>query len=84
MIHDAGRDCSGRLLTLSLTAIIAPRPSRSALESLNIACIGTANRAAEDVNGVMSENIVALVDIDSSYLGRAKAMLTEKKGLAPR
>ncbi|MFM8478269.1 MAG: gfo/Idh/MocA family oxidoreductase, partial [Planctomycetaceae bacterium] len=60
------------------------RPSRSALESLNIACIGTANRAAEDVNGVMSENIVALVDIDSSYLNRAKAMLTEKKSLEPR
>lgn len=60
------------------------RPSRSMLENLNVACIGTANRAAEDVNGVMSENIVAIVDVDSSYLDRAKKMLTEKKKLEPR
>jgi hypothetical protein len=32
----------------------------------------------------MSENIVAIVDVDSSYLGRCKSMLTEKKGLEPR
>jgi len=60
------------------------KPSRLLLEGLNVACIGTANRAAEDVNGVMSENIVAIVDIDANYLNRAKAMLTEKKSLEPR
>lgn len=58
--------------------------STNPLEKLNIACIGTANRAAEDVNGVMSENIVAICDVDSNYLNAAKAMLTEKKGLTPR
>ena len=60
------------------------KPTRSLLEKLNIACIGTANRAADDINGVMSENIVAIVDIDSSYLGKAKAMLVEKNHLEPR
>ena len=60
------------------------KPSRSLLEKLNIACIGTANRAAEDVNGVIGENIVAIVDIDSGYLDKAKAMLIEKNHLEPR
>ena len=76
---------STALLLPGLYASASPaRPSRSALENLNIACIGTANRAAEDVSGVMSENIVAIVDIDSNYLDRCKAMLTEKKKLTPR
>ncbi len=60
------------------------KASLSPLEKLNIACIGTANRAAEDVNGVMNENIVAIVDVDSNYLNKAKAMLTEKNKLEPR
>ncbi|MFN9720524.1 MAG: Gfo/Idh/MocA family protein [Planctomycetota bacterium] len=59
------------------------RPSRSVLEKLNIACVGTANRAADDVAGVMSENIVAIVDVDSNYLEKARAMLTEKNKLEP-
>lgn len=58
--------------------------SKNPLEKLNIACIGTANRAAADVDGVMSENIVALCDVDARYLERSAKMLTEKKGLAPR
>lgn len=60
------------------------KPSRSLLEKLNIACIGTANRAAEDVNGVMGENIVTIVDVDSNYLAKSRAMLIEKKQLEPR
>ncbi len=43
--------------------------SKSANEKLNIACIGTANRALADINGVTSESIVALCDVDSRYLG---------------
>jgi predicted dehydrogenase len=58
--------------------------SKNPLEKLNIACIGTANRAAADVEGVMSDNIVALCDVDAVYLERSKKMLTEKKGLEPR
>ena len=62
----------------------AAKPSNNPLEKLNIACIGTANRAAADVDGVMSDNIVAICDVDSRYLDKAKKMLTEKKGLEPR
>jgi len=47
--------------------------SGSPLEKLNIACIGTANRAAADINGLKQENIVALVDVDENYLNRAAA-----------
>ncbi|MCH9656840.1 MAG: Gfo/Idh/MocA family oxidoreductase [Planctomycetes bacterium] len=52
---------------------LAPAASKSANGKLNIACIGTANRAAADIDGVKGENIVALVDIDSNYLDRASA-----------
>lgn len=45
--------------------------SNAAIEKLNVACIGTANRAAEDVKGVESENIVALCDVDQNYLNRS-------------
>lgn len=63
----------------------APSPaSRNPLEKLNIACIGTANRAAADVDGVMTENIVAICDVDSRYLEKSKVMLTTKNGLEPR
>jgi len=44
--------------------------SKSPNEKLNIACIGTANRAAADIAGVLGENIVALVDVDKNYLDR--------------
>ena len=56
------------------------RASTSVNEKLNIACIGTANRALADINGVAGENIVALCDIDSSYLDRAKKRFTDARG----
>ncbi len=37
-------------------------------ERLNIGCIGTANRAASDIAGVKNENIVALCDVDETFL----------------
>ncbi|MDG2390526.1 MAG: Gfo/Idh/MocA family oxidoreductase [Planctomycetaceae bacterium] len=43
---------------------------RSVNEGLNIACVGTANRALADINGVATENLVAFVDVDTTYLGR--------------
>lgn len=58
--------------------------SKNPLEKLNIACIGTANRAAVDVAGVMTDNIVALCDVDAVYLERSKKMVAAKKGLEPR
>ncbi len=42
--------------------------STSPSEKLNIACIGTANRAAADIQGVLHEQIVALCDVDSNFL----------------
>ena len=47
--------------------------SKADSQKLNIACVGTANRAAADISGVKGENIVALCDIDSNYLERAGA-----------
>ena len=54
----------------------SPRPlssaqSGSALDRLNIASIGVHNRAAANLKGVASENIVALVDIDQEFLDAA-------------
>ncbi len=42
--------------------------SKSPKEKLNIAVIGTSNRAGEDIKGVQSENIVAACDIDDHLL----------------
>lgn len=52
-----------------------PRRKRSWApnEKLNIAAIGTQNRAANDILAVASENIVALCDVDSNYLAQAAA-----------
>lgn len=48
----------------------APAATRSINEKLNIGCIGTANRALADINGVNTENLVAFVDVDSNFLDR--------------
>lgn len=52
---------------------LAAAESKSPNEKLNIACVGTANRAGADINGVQGESIVALCDIDKNYLDRAAA-----------
>ena len=44
--------------------------SDSSLEKLNVACVGTANRAAADVKGVAGEHMVALCDVDRNSLNR--------------
>ncbi len=56
--------------------------SKSPNQKLNIACIGTANRAAADIQGVQGENIVALVDVDSNYLSRKKKEFPEARTYA--
>ena len=45
--------------------------SKAPSEKLNVACVGTANRASASVNAVANENIVALCDVDKNYLDRA-------------
>jgi predicted dehydrogenase len=44
----------------------------SANEKLNIGVIGTANRAREDISGVQNENIVALCDVNDTFLAAAQ------------
>src|SRR5436190_13207416 len=44
----------------------------SANEKLNIGVIGTANRAREDISGVQHENIVALCDVNDTFLASAR------------
>ena len=41
------------------------------MKSWKVLCVGTANRAAADVDGVQSEEIIGLCDIDQNYLDRA-------------
>jgi predicted dehydrogenase len=47
--------------------------SKSPNEKLNLACIGTANRALDDIKEVRHENIVALCDVDKNYLDQRLA-----------
>lgn len=53
---------------------VNPRPARastSALEKLNLAAVGTSNRAAADIKACASQNIAALADIDANFLDAA-------------
>src|SRR5882672_9612335 len=49
----------------------APRKF-SANEKLNLGIIGVAHQAQYDMNNVASENIVALCDVDDTFLAGAK------------
>ncbi len=50
---------------------LAAQESKSPNEKLNVACIGTANRAEASVNAMQGENVVALCDVDKRYLDAA-------------
>jgi predicted dehydrogenase len=62
---------AGTAIATGVWSEVPARESKSPNELLNIACIGTANRAAADVSGVASQNLVALCDIDDKYLAGA-------------
>lgn len=53
--------------------------SNAANQKLKILCIGTANRAAEDIAGVQGEDIVGLCDVDQNYLDRAAMKFKDAK-----
>ncbi len=53
--------------------------SKSPNEKLNIAAVGTMNRAGADIAGTSSENIVALCDVDANLLGKAAARYTSAR-----
>ncbi len=50
---------------------LAAQESKSPNEKLNVACVGTANRAEASVNAMQGENVVALCDVDKRYLDAA-------------
>ena len=58
-------------LAASLPAYAARPKFKSPNEKLDIAGIGTAGRAAADLEGVSGENIVALCDVDANSLANA-------------
>lgn len=49
----------------------APRRRLSANDKLNLGVIGVANRGGDNLAGVTGENIVALCDVDATYLAAA-------------
>ena len=53
--------------------------SLSANEKLKVLCVGTANRAGANVDGVKGENIVGLCDIDAKFLEKAAARFPSAK-----
>lgn len=67
------------LLSTGVWSGTAHAASNAANEKLNIACIGTANRAAADIDGVKGENIVAICDIDERYLDRAQQQFKDAR-----
>lgn len=60
----------------------AAAQSKSPNEKLNLACIGTANRAAEDIKGVLHESIVALCDVDKNNLDRKLSEIPDARPYA--
>ncbi len=59
--------------TLAAGTLVRPRTAlaaRSPNEKLNLGCIGVANKGADNINNLASENIVALCDVDSTHLGK--------------
>jgi predicted dehydrogenase len=40
-------------------------------ERLNVACVGVGERGEEDLKGVVSENIVAMADVDDKFMAKA-------------
>ncbi|HUT14314.1 MAG TPA: Gfo/Idh/MocA family oxidoreductase, partial [Thermoguttaceae bacterium] len=65
--------------TAAAFAVPALAQSRSPNEKLNIAAVGVAGRAAADVAGVSSENIVAICDVDENRLDGAAANYSKAK-----
>jgi len=47
--------------------------SKSPNEKLNVAFIGVANKGGDNLSHLLSENVAALCDVDSTFLGRAKS-----------
>ncbi|MCA9136586.1 MAG: Gfo/Idh/MocA family oxidoreductase [Planctomycetales bacterium] len=70
---------SAAALTTGVWSESKAADSLSANEKLKVLCVGTANRAGANVDGVKSEDIVGLCDIDSKYLAKASASFPSAK-----
>lgn len=55
---------------------------KSPSERLNVAIIGVANRGGANLAGVAKENLVALCDVDATYLGKAAQRFPKAKTYA--
>jgi predicted dehydrogenase len=53
--------------------------SKSPNDKLNIGIIGTANRAEENIDGVRTQNIVAVCDVDDNFLAEAAEQFPKAK-----
>jgi len=73
---------SAAVATAGVWSELAAADSASPNEKLNIACVGTANRAAADIAGVKGEAITVLCDIDKNYLDRASKQFPEARTYA--
>ena len=69
----AGSALAGSSLAIGFHSSAAAAESTSTLEKLNLAAIGTANRAGGNIRNVATENIVALADVDQNMLDQAGA-----------
>ncbi len=58
---------------------VASAAPKSPNEKLNIGVIGTANQAEFSIENVQGENIVALCDIDETFLGKAAKKFPQAK-----
>lgn len=66
-------------LTAGVWTELAAKESTSANQKLKVLCVGTANRAAADIDGVQGEDIVGLCDVDRNYLDRAAKQFPDAK-----
>ncbi|QDT11476.1 Gfo/Idh/MocA family protein [Planctomycetes bacterium K23_9] len=68
--------------TAGVWSELPAQESNSPNEKINLICVGTANRAAADVDGVKSQNIIAFCDVDSRYLDVALSKHKDARGYA--
>jgi predicted dehydrogenase len=69
-------------LAVGSGAVLRPRAALAAKgphEKLNLGCIGVANKGAHNIDNLTSENIVALCDVDSAYLGKSSEKFPKAK-----
>jgi len=66
--------------TAGVWSELPAQESKSPNEKLNLICVGTANRAAANIDGIKSQNIIAFCDVDQRYLDVALSKHAGAKG----